>query len=277
MVVVLTTSGRARAREYQIDEGPWDPVSGAASALTGTATSIMMGVADMPIQTLKLLNIHPDARAASKKGKERAQGTDDASSTGDSSRTGRPTASRTATGAESVMSGETTPPAAQTQAFGHETSDISAAVTSPGTPGSPSHRSAFMSEAFSASAHGSRSPSRERGRLLSPESCSHRRKNSASSSGVPRTESGSSSKFADNLKNMQVDSAVDTGKGLARIVGAGFKSPMDFSLNVAKGFHNVPKLYGGEVRKVDNVTDFKSGLTTAAKVSKTPLWTSNPC
>lgn len=64
-----------------------------------------------------------------------------------------------------------------------------------------------------------------------------------------------------------MDSAVDTGKGLARIVGAGFKSPMDFSLNVAKGFHNVPKLYGGEVRKVENVTDLKSGLSTAAKVS----------
>ena len=68
---------------------------------------------------------------------------------------------------------------------------------------------------------------------------------------------------------MQMDSALDTGKGLARIVGAGFKSPMDFSLNVAKGFHNVPKLYGGEVRKVDNVTDLKSGLSTAAKVSCT--------
>jgi hypothetical protein len=64
-----------------------------------------------------------------------------------------------------------------------------------------------------------------------------------------------------------VDSAVDTGKGLARIVGAGFKSPMDFSLNVAKGFHNVPKLYGAEVRQVDKVTDFQSGMRTAAKVS----------
>jgi hypothetical protein len=63
-----------------------------------------------------------------------------------------------------------------------------------------------------------------------------------------------------------VESAVDTGKGLARMIGAGFKSPMDFSLNVAKGFHNVPKLYGAEVRQVDKVTDFNSGMRTAAKV-----------
>jgi hypothetical protein len=65
---------------------------------------------------------------------------------------------------------------------------------------------------------------------------------------------------------MSAESTINTGKGLARIVGASFKSPMDFSLNVAKGFHNVPKLYGGEVRQVDKVTDFQSGMKTAAKV-----------
>ncbi|KAF9691833.1 hypothetical protein EKO04_009908 [Ascochyta lentis] len=247
----------ARAREYQTDEGPWDPVSGAASALTGTATSIMMGVADMPIQTLKLLNIHPDARAASKKGKERAAGSEDTSNTGDPNRHGRPLTSRTATGAGSVLNGDSTPPAVKSPVSG---------VADPDGPGSPSHRSQFMAEAMSASAHGSRSSSRDRGKLLSPDNCGPKRKSSASSADAPaRSNTGSSSNFADNLKNMQADSAVDTGKGLARIVGAGFKSPMDFSLNVAKGFHNVPKLYGGEVRKVENVTDFKSGLTTAAK------------
>ena len=226
----------------------------------------MMGVADMPIQTLKLLNIHPDARAASKKGKGRAQGSGDTLNAGESSRSGRPTSSRTATGADSILSGESTPSTIQSPGLGNGKSSVPAVATSPGAPGSPSHRSTSMAEAFSASAQGPRSPSHERGRLLSPDAYGAGRKNSASSSGVPRSETGSSSNFTDNLKNMQVDSAIDTGKGLARIVGAGFKSPMDFSLNVAKGFHNVPKLYGGEVRKVDNVTDFKSGLTTAAKV-----------
>lgn len=220
----------------------------------------------MPIQTLKLLNIHPDARAASKKGKERAQGSEDASTAGELSRAGRPTASRTATGADSMLSGDSTTPTIQSPA----PENAKAAVTSPGAPGSPSHRSAFMAEAFSASAQGSRSSSPKGNRLLSPDGCGPKRKSSTSSiSGASRSETGSSSNFADNLKNMQMDSALDTGKGLARIVGAGFKSPMDFSLNVAKGFHNVPKLYGGEVRKVDNVTDLKSGLSTAAKASRT--------
>jgi hypothetical protein len=99
--------------------------------------------------------------------------------------------------------------------------------------------STFMSQAFAETTQGSKSPSRD-GAL------------SAASPGPGLVES--------------VESAVDTGKGLARILGAGFKSPMDFSLNVAKGLHNVPKLYGAEVRQVDKVTDFQSGLRTAAKV-----------
>lgn len=228
----------------------------------------MMGVADMPIQTLKLLNIHPDARAASKKGKERANSSADTSNTGESSRPGRPATSRTATGADSMMSGMSTP---RTEQSGIPD------IASPDGPGSPSHRSQFMAEAFSASAHRSRSPSRERGRILSPDGLGPRRKSSAPITEAPGRSNTGSSNFTDNLKNMQVDSAVDTGKGLARIVGAGFKSPMDFSLNVAKGFHNVPKLYGGEVRKVENVTDLKSGLSTAAKVSIPWLQTLQAC
>lgn len=67
---------------------------------------------------------------------------------------------------------------------------------------------------------------------------------------------------------MNPESIVGTSKGIGRIIGAGFKSPMDFSLNVAKGFHNVPKLYGAETRQVDKVTDLQSGLKTAAKVRR---------
>jgi hypothetical protein len=204
----------------------------------GTATSIMMGVADMPIQTLKLLNIHPDAKA-SKKGKEKAS--DGASATGESS---RPPPERTATGATDVSDNSTAP---------HRSNTENTALPSPDMPGTPTHRSTFMSQAFAESAQGSRSSSRERNRRASSTS--------GTASSKPATPK------PDLTESM--NSAVDTGKGLARIVGAGFKSPMDFSLNVAKGLHNVPKLYGAEVRQVDKVTDFQSGLRTAAKVRLT--------
>ena len=196
----------------------------------------MMGVADMPVQTLKLLNIHPDTRT-SKKGKERA-GNADGSSNGEPNSSGRPT---------SAMSGSSTPSTLRSPELGTgDSKNLDIAGSS--TPGTPPHRPEFTSHVSSASS-------------LNP--------NNRAKSGtptLPRAGTGSSN-FSNNLKNMQLDSAVDTGKGLARIVGAGFKSPMDFSLNVAKGLHNVPKLYGGEVRQVDKVTDLKSGLSTAAKVS----------
>jgi hypothetical protein len=68
-----------------------------------------------------------------------------------------------------------------------------------------------------------------------------------------------------NLREV-IDAAFGTSKGVSRIVGAGFKSPMDFTHALAKGFHNAPKLYGDEsVRKPDKITDFRSGLRAATK------------
>ena len=67
--------------------------------------------------------------------------------------------------------------------------------------------------------------------------------------------------------------AKGTGKGLGKIVGAGFKAPMTFTHGLTRGFHNVPKLYGEEVREYENVVDIKSGLTVSAKVSITHFTT----
>jgi hypothetical protein len=67
--------------------------------------------------------------------------------------------------------------------------------------------------------------------------------------------------------NITLDSAVGASKGISRIVGAGLKSPMDFTLGLARGFHNAPKLYGDDtVRPQEKVTDFQSGLKAAGKV-----------
>ena len=64
-----------------------------------------------------------------------------------------------------------------------------------------------------------------------------------------------------------VEVALGAGKGVGRIVGAGLKSPMDFTLSIARGFHNAPKLYGDDtVRQADKITDFQSGLKAAGKV-----------
>lgn len=64
-----------------------------------------------------------------------------------------------------------------------------------------------------------------------------------------------------------LESAIGASKGISRVVGAGIKSPMDFTLGLARGFHNAPKLYGDDtVRPQERVTDFQSGLKAAGKV-----------
>ena len=50
-----------RPQEHDVEDEPWDPITGSASAIIGTMSSMAMGVADMPIVTLKALKIHPDA------------------------------------------------------------------------------------------------------------------------------------------------------------------------------------------------------------------------
>lgn len=72
---------------------------------------------------------------------------------------------------------------------------------------------------------------------------------------------------ANQASQISLEAALGAGKGIGRIVGAGLKSPMDFTLNLARGFHNAPKLYGDEsVRQPDKITGFHSGLKAAGKV-----------
>ncbi|CUS08509.1 unnamed protein product [Tuber aestivum] len=65
---------------------------------------------------------------------------------------------------------------------------------------------------------------------------------------------------------MDRDTAIGASKSVSSIVEAGLKSPMDFTLSLAQGFHNAPKLYGDNtVRSLDKVTGFHSGLKAAGK------------
>lgn len=41
-----------RPCEYDVEDGPWDPLTGGASALLGTLTSLMIGVADIPVEIM---------------------------------------------------------------------------------------------------------------------------------------------------------------------------------------------------------------------------------
>lgn len=60
---------------------------------------------------------------------------------------------------------------------------------------------------------------------------------------------------------------VGSVKGTARILKATLRSPMAFTLALAQGAHNAPRLWGDKtVREQDKVTGLRSGLTVAGKV-----------
>lgn len=45
-------------------------------------------------------------------------------------------------------------------------------------------------------------------------------------------------------------------------------APIDATVNVSRGFHNAPKLYGDTtVRKQQSITGFQSGIKAAGEVS----------
>jgi hypothetical protein len=60
--------------------------------------------------------------------------------------------------------------------------------------------------------------------------------------------------------------ALESTKGIGRIMTAGLKTPATFTNGLARGFHNVPTLYGDEtVRPEEKITGVKSGLVAAGK------------
>lgn len=288
---------RYRPRDYEVDEGPWDPITGSSSAVVGLFSSILMGVADLPIETLKALKIHPEtvkAKIKDKKEKraQRSNNTESSSSTAQEA-SGTTTTfdnvSRTSlitTPSESSTQSVQSPPTSRSSikrkplplgsplasprspTLSRQTSEDIPMVQSPTsiiddpnllTPQAPHSRS--RSSAMAEALRNLPESSRPRSHSRSRSHCSHGDSSprSTSPSGTPAAER-KTQEMMDKL-----DTAMGTGKGISRIVGASLKSPMDISLALAKGFHNVPRLYGEEVRKVDRVTDLKSGLTTAGK------------
>lgn len=58
-------------------------------------------------------------------------------------------------------------------------------------------------------------------------------------------------------------------KGVSRIVGSALMAPMDVTLNMARGFENLPSVWGDEGRKAERgeVKGVKDGFVAAGKVS----------
>lgn len=209
-----------RPREYDTDEGPPEPLTGAAAALIGTVGNMMMGVADFPVEMLKALRI----AQAEKKDKTASENT---SSTSPS----HPSLSPVSTSSSTSLPPR---PATPTQS-----EDFTPVTT-------PDARSTYTTNT-----------SNHRQCLSSISEHESRRGSRANSPGARPRSPGN---------QMFFESMIDGGKGVSRIVSAGIKSPMDFTMALAQGFHNAPKLYGDDtVRKSDRITGIGSGLKAVGK------------
>ncbi|PNS21582.1 Sterol 3-beta-glucosyltransferase [Sphaceloma murrayae] len=256
-----------RSKEYEPDTGPVDPVSGGASAIIGTASSMLMGFADFPVEALKALHVHP---ATAKKGKGKEKDTD------------KDTASQTSSDKQGI-SGSHTP----------RTSTENVSLTDTRTSDAASMRSqeSITSPLSSQTSNSQFNLNESLARLQSSDSTEQRpdpgsrttsmrqalrdqlsnefvRRTSDHSSSRSQSRRRSSSPFrrTDTERSNPIDTVVGTSKGVGRILDASFRSPMDFSHALAKGFHNAPRLYGDDtVRKSDKITDFKSGIRAAGK------------
>ena len=235
-----------RPKEYETDDGPWDPITGATTALVGTMSAMMLGVADFPIETLKALKIHPDSTKA-----------------GQSSSSGKASTA-------SVHSEDPTPSKGSSisTASGQASDDTSVQPSSSSMTTSNDSASTFNLEESMAKLHASPI---SRGQSFSRTDSAANSTHEASQGGEDTSQKPSTSQTKSSGKAISspqdaIQTGIETGKGVQRIVSAGLKSPMDFTVSLAKGFRNAPKLYGDDtVRKPDQITDFKSGIRAATK------------
>ena len=239
-----------RAREYETDDGPWEPITGGAAALIGTLGNLSMGVADFPVEILKALKgASNDVKVAHEKHKT--------------------TPSQSAT---------TTPVASSENPSQTDLSKATAKTVSPPRSGSASEIAGVQAASSDTnlpetlkttdtdSERVGRRPS-ALARVLSPDGEARSLSRRGSRDGSPRRPYGEEPpRPHDDVAHITVESAVSGAKAAGRIVSAGVKSPMDFTLSLAQGFHNAPKLYGDTtVRKTEKITGLQSGLRVAGK------------
>ena len=216
-----------RVQEYETDEGPWDPISGAFVAACGSFGGMAMGLATFPSETVKALQLP----FRSSRQQSQASG---------------PTIARKRE--TSIVGERPTPPTSpeQSQTSLNMQESLARVRGPPNSPGPSSLTSNIGSSSMSDALQGQLNPKQDDARRSRVRS---------------RNESGSG-KDHDMLRQ----TGVHTSKGLGLFAKALVQSPMDVSVSLTKGLHNIPKLWGDDtVRPPAQVSDFMSGAKVAGK------------
>lgn len=216
-----------RPQEHYIDEGPWDPISGGFTAFLGAVSGMMMGLADVPSETWRALQIPA--------GRSRQQ-----------SQASVPTI---ANKSEASHIGERSSPSispGQSEMSLIVEDSLAYVRSPPNLSGRSTPTSNVGSSTMPGPLQGQLNPKQDdasRSRFLS------------------QNESGSD-KDPDVLR----PTGVHMSKGAGRFVKAVVQAPVDLSVNFTRGFHNIPKLWGDDtVRPQERASDLKSGIKAVGR------------
>jgi len=212
-----------RPQEHYTDEGPVDPISGGFMTALGAFSDMGLGLAETPMETWKAVQIpFRSSRTQSEASVSTIASTNEAGST-------------------NAISKLPTPPG-QSQATLIKRKPLAHTQSSPN-----------FSNVSSTSLEHSRSSSTSNGlqRQWSSQQAD------SSRSRVRSRVEYSSAKNRDVLRH----TGAHGSQGIGRSVKALAQSPMDISVSLTKGLHNVPKLWGDDtVRPQEQVRGMKSGM-----------------
>jgi hypothetical protein len=233
----IVDNSRYRPREYDdLESGPWDPISGTLYSIFDMIGNMTMGFADVPIEIMR-------ARRRRLKSSSSTSITSDETSSNSNPR----------------VSGEEADPAFNAtikfQTSGGTTSSLNISNQSSSTPQHPPKTPSTTLHLHDEIPWESPPPP--------PSSSSPH-----SHPSTPKTPQDNNQSALTSTLDLSSAIALGASKGLGRIILAGFKSPFEVTLHVARGFHNLPRLYGDKtVRPPEKITGVWSGMKAVGKVS----------
>ncbi|KAE9380497.1 glycosyltransferase family 1 protein [Stipitochalara longipes BDJ] len=235
-----------RHNEWNDFEGPGEPLTGGATAIMGTVTSIATGIGSVPFKIAKTSK----RRSRHEEKKQRRSGQY------------RRSESR------SPLSAESKP---------HNDKGMNKSETNTQANGNVMNKeNKNLNNADAENSSGSISDSKAPGTglekaTIGPDMGKH------TASGEPlsqKRDADSEARHDDDESEMSDDPednaieemAQDVGAGVGKTAEAIARAPMDLSLAIAQGFHNAPRLYGDStVRRPTRITGMKSGLKAAGE------------
>jgi hypothetical protein len=235
-----------RHTEWNDFEGPWEPLSGVATAVMETGTSIAAGIGSVPFKIAKTTKRRAQHEEKKRRKSEQVR--------------------RSGSGSTKMQNGRRAK-SEDTKATDDNLRRHGGANGHIGET-DKKHAEHNLDGTTNGNIPNSRAPSTANDKATAgPDMGKHTSKGEPVPQNHDANEREDDAELSDDPEgNAAEEIAQDVGYGLARTGSALACAPMDLSLAVARGFHNAPRLYGDTtVRRPARIIGMKSGLKAAGK------------